>query len=424
MSAGDKQVTGRNRALPSQGPNIPGLVEADAIAHRYWKSTSKGYYVQVKSGSIAVGGLFSQTGVTSFVERTQRQAFLLAIDEINTAGGVLGRPLEAYDSDPGSKPSQFADEAERLIKSGVRMIFGCYMSSTRRAVLPVVERNDALLFYPTFYEGFEFSDHCIYSGATPNQSSVYLADYLARSVGERFYFLGSNYNFPYESNRIMRDLIQNRGGKVVEERYIPLDVTPEHIDQVIADIRHVAPDAIFLTVIGDAAPMLCQAYLAAGFDAAMQPITSISVGEAEIAAMGAEAAAGHIVSAPYFQCIDTPRNARFVAAFQNRFGPTAPIPACSEAVYTQVHLFAEAARLAGSVDRRAVLEALPSVLFDAPQGAVRVEKMTHHTYLKPRIGKVRSDGSFEIVAEASGPVRPDPYMTEHKQAGWGKAENG
>jgi len=380
--------------------------------------------VKLKSGSIAVGGLFSQTGVTSLIERTQRQAFLLAIDEINSSGGVLGRPLEARDSDPASIPNQFADEAERMIKAGVRMIFGCYMSSTRRAVLPVVEHNDALLFYPTFYEGFEFSDHCVYSGATPNQSSVYLADYQVNSVGERFYFLGSNYNFPYESNRIMRDLIENRGGKVVEERYIPLDVTSEHIDLVIADIRHVAPDAIFLTVIGDAAPKLFQAYLAAGFDAAKQPITSISVGEAEIAAMGAEAAAGHIVAAPYFQCIDTPRNARFVAAFQNRFGPTALIPAGAEAVYAQVHLFAGAARLAGSVDRRAVLEALPSVRFDAPQGPVWVDKMTHHTHLTPRIGRVRSDGVFEIVAEASEPVRPDPYMIGYKQAVWGKAENG
>lgn len=374
------------------------------------------------SDPIVIGGLFSQSGVTALVEKMQRLAFLLAVEEINKGGGILGRPVEAIEGDPGSSPRGFAAEAERLIAQGAGTLFGCYMSSTRRAVLPVVERNDALLFYPTFYEGFEYSEHCVYSGATPNQNSVWLADYLAQNVGKRFYLAGSNYIFPYESNRIMRDLLHNRGCEIVEEKYISLDASDEDIDRIICDIRsYDGPLVVFLSVVGDAAPKFFQAYHAAGFDPLTRPIASITIGEPEIAAIGPEASAGHIVAAPYFESIETPRNRQFVNALKSRFGSDATISACAEAAYFQVHLFAEAARIAKSVDRKPVLQALPAVDFDAPQGRVRIDKMTQHTYLTPRIGKVRFNGTFEIISSTSSPVRPDPYMIEYDGSAWEKS---
>ncbi|MFT5562202.1 MAG: branched-chain amino acid transport system substrate-binding protein [Litorivivens sp.] len=375
-----------------------------------------------QSDSIMIGGLFSQSGVTALVERVQRLAFLLAVEEINEIGGILGRPIAVIDGELGSSLSGFVAEAERLIAQGAKTLFGCYMSSTRRAVLPVIERNDALLFYPTFYEGFEFSEHCVYSGATPSQNSVWLADYLAQNVGKRFYFAGSNYVFPYESNRIMRDLLQNRGCEVVEERYIPLDASSEDIDRIISDIqRYRKPLVVFLSVVGDAAPKFYQAYHAAGFDPVTQPIASITLGEPEIAMIGAEAAAGHIVAAPYFASIETARNKQFVQKLRSRFNSNVPISACAEAAYFQVHLFAQAARHAQAVDRKSVLQALPSVDFEAPQGNVRIDQMTHHTYLTPRIGKVRFDGTFEIISSELAPVRPDPYMINYEGAVWGKS---
>ena len=146
-----------------------------------------------------VGVLFSQTGVTAAIERSQLNATLLAVEEINKAGGVLDRAIEPDIYDPASDPKQFRALAERLLTvDRVRLIFGCYMSSTRKAVLPVVEALRGLLFYPTLYEGFEYSLHCIYTGAAPNQNSLQLAKFLLQHYGNRFVLVGSNYIYPYE----------------------------------------------------------------------------------------------------------------------------------------------------------------------------------------------------------------------------------
>ncbi len=364
------------------------------------------------SDPLEVGVLFSQTGATAVVEKTQRQAVLLAIEEINQSGGLNGREIVPICADPRSDPRQFRHEAKEMVQAGIKIIFGCYMSSTRRAVLQVIEQSDALLFYPTLYEGFEFSPNCVYSGAAPNQNSIVLADYLLESYGDRFYFVGSNYVFPYESNRIMRDLIQNCGGRVLDERYIPLVPKADDIDRIIAEIATCAPAVVFSTVVGDAARALYQAYDMAGFDRALMPIGSLTTGEAEIAAMGAEAGEGHITSAPYFCSITSPENRRFVAAYRSRFGQDAPISACAEAAYFQVHLFAEAARLSGSTARAELLEALAKVELAAPQGSVKVDSRNHHTFLTPRVARVDAAGVFEIVYELKRPLRPDPYMVE------------
>jgi branched-chain amino acid transport system substrate-binding protein len=373
---------------------------------------------------IAVGVLFSETGVTALVERTQRHATRVAIEEINAAGGVLGRPLEAVAPDPASDPQRYQAEAARLMAAGVSTVFGCYMSSTRRSVLPVIERHDALLFYPTLYEGFEFSRNCVYSGAAPNQNSLWLAEYMLLNHGTRFYFVGSNYVFPYESNRIMRDLIQNGGGTVVEERYIPLQAGDAEIAPVIEDIRRHAPAVVFSTIVGDAAVRFHRAYDRAGFDRAAMPICSLTTGEPELQAMGPAAAEGHVTCAPYFSTVDRAENRRFVAAYRRQAGPDAPISACTEAAYFQVKMFAEAAARAGTTERGALLSVLPTFTFEAPQGPVRLHGETHHTYLWPRIGVAASDGSFRIVQTASAPVEPDPYMIAPELPDWGRRAAG
>ena len=362
--------------------------------------------------------LFSQTGMTAVVERTQRQAALLAMREINEAGGVLGRELRAVETDPGSDPRRFQSEASRLLDAGIRTIFGCYMSSTRRAILPLIEQHDALLFYPTLYEGFEFSFHCVYSGAAPNQNSIFLAEHLTRHFDNRYFLVGSNYVFPYESNRIMRDLLQNLGGRVVEELYVPMQPTAEDIERVIGKIRRQAPAVVFSTIVGDAAVQFYRAYGRAGFDRSRMPIGSLTAGEPEIAAIGAEAAEGHITSAPYFQTVRSAANRRFVRAYEEAYGAGSPISACTEAAYMQVHLFALAAERAGTTERHALLEALPACTFEAPQGPVRVGKNTQHTYLWPRVGRVDAAGRFEILQEAPQAVRPDPYLVEPEPMPW------
>ena len=373
------------------------------------------------SGPIRVGVLFSETGLTAVIERTQRMAALMAIDEINAAGGVLGREVAPICRDPRSDPRVARREAARLLDEGVETIFGCYMSSTRKAVLPLLEQRGALLFYPTLYEGFEYSEACVYSGAAPNQNSIWLADHLIERYGDRFYFIGSNYVFPYESNRIMRDYLNSRGASVVEERYVPMAFTADDIARVIEDIRRRGPAVVFSTTVGDATVALYRAYAAAGFDRDRMPIGSLTTGEPELAAMGAEAAEGHVTAAPYFSVLETPENRAFVAAFRARNGADAPISAGAEAAYFQAHLFARAAEHAGAADRSSVVAALPEVSFDAPQGAVRVDARTHHTWLWPRVARAGSGGAFEILAAASRPVRPDPYLVDPEPRAWDAA---
>src|SRR5258708_7985841 len=170
-----------------------------------------------------VGVLFSQTGVTSAVEQSQLNATLLAIEEINSRGVVVDRVVEPVIYDPASDTKQFRSLVERLFQvDRIRLLFACYMSSTRKAVLPVVESHRGLLFYPTLYEGFEYSRHCIYTGAAPNQNSLQPAKFLLSTYGNRFLLVGSNDRSPYESNPLMGDFVSQGKGKVLAELYIPL----------------------------------------------------------------------------------------------------------------------------------------------------------------------------------------------------------
>ena len=170
-----------------------------------------------------IGVLFSRTGVTAVIEQSQLQGTLLALEEVNGAGGINGRELVPVIYDAGSDPAKFARYAHKLLtEDRVTMIFGCYTSTSRKAVLPLVERWNGLLWYPTLYEGFEYSPNIIYTGAAPNQNSLRLAEYLMERFGNRFYFVGSDYVCPRESNRIMREFISARRGTIVGEQYIDL----------------------------------------------------------------------------------------------------------------------------------------------------------------------------------------------------------
>jgi len=220
-----------------------------------------------------------------------------------------------------------------------------------------------------------------------------------QNYGERFYLIGSNYVFPYESNRIIRDYISSHGGKVLEERYIPLSAGEEDIAPIIADIRKNSPSVIISTVVGEATATFYRACRKARFDPDVMPIGSLTTCEPEVAAIGTEAAEGHYTSAPYFQSIRSPENERFVAAYQAKFGPDAPMSSCTEAAYFQVHLFARAVERAGSATIADVKEALPGCLFVAPQGPVRVDRENNHTYLWPRIGRVGAEHCRNLLVD-------------------------
>jgi branched-chain amino acid transport system substrate-binding protein len=366
-----------------------------------------------------VGVLFSQTGVTSAIERSQLNATLLAIEEINASGGVLGRRIEPVMYDPASDPKKFRAFAERLFQGDhVRLLFGCYMSSTRKAVLPVVEAHRGLLFYPTLYEGFEYSRHCIYTGAAPNQNSLQLAKFLLSAYGNRFLFVGSNYIYPYESNRVMGDFVVQSKGKVLDEIYVPLYPAAKDFERVISRINKTSPDVIFSTVVGSGTSALYAAYRAAGFDPTRMPIASLTTSEAEVAEMGAEAAEGHITAAPFFETLSSPAARRFVSSFKEKYGANAPVTASAEASYFQVHLAMRAVARCGSDDPELVLANLRDSEFDAPQGRVRIDPENNHTYLWPRIARLDRLGRFQTVWNPGVRVKPDPYCVVQSLDDW------
>ncbi|RMD62887.1 MAG: amino acid ABC transporter substrate-binding protein [Alphaproteobacteria bacterium] len=364
-----------------------------------------------------IGVLFSNTGFMALIEETQLRGTLLAIEEINEAGGVNGREIVPVIYDPGSESAAFGQYAKRLmIEDGVTTIFGCYTSSSRKAVLPVVERLNGLLWYPTLYEGFEFSPNVIYTGAAPNQNSVALCRFLMEHYGNRFYFIGSDYIYPRESNRVMRELVRANGGEVVGETYVSFRAQWKDFTPIMRDVRNSSPDIIFSTVVGDATVHLYRSYADFGFDPKVMPIASLTTTEAEIRAMGFDVGEGHITAAPYFQGIGGERNSSFVARYKKRYGEDEPTNMCVEAAYFQVHIFAKALEQANSLDTDVLRPMVLGSTFEAPQGQIVINPSCAHTDLWTRIGRANRAGQFEIVRQSRRPVGADPYLVGYGRA--------
>lgn len=366
-----------------------------------------------------VGVLFSKTGVTTAIETSQLLGTLFAIDQINEAGGINGIPLHTVYYDPQSSPARYQALAHKLIvEDGVRIIFGCYMSSTRKAVLPVVEKWNALLLYPTLYEGFEYSSNIIYTGAAPNQNSTQLAEFMLRNFGARVFLVGSDYIYPYESNRIMTDLIRGQGGERVGEYYLRLDAPADSYLDIAKKIKAASPDFIFSTVVGAGTSLLYRAYAKLGLDPKRMPIASLTTSETEVQEMGADVAEGHITSATYFQSVASEENVRAVAEYKRRYGDELVTNMCWEAAYFQTHLIANALRQTGSDNIAKLMQGILGAQFQAPQGLIEVDEQNHHTYLWPRIGRVNAAGQFDILEESLHAVKPDPYLVEHISQEW------
>lgn len=371
------------------------------------------------NGDWRIGVLFSRSGVTAAAEIAEANATLLAIEEINEKGGVLGREIRPTFYDPECSPKKYRDLAVRLLaEDKIKVVVGCYMSTARKAVLPEIEAHRGLLFYPTFYEGFEYSPRCFYAGSSSNQNAVQLARYLMETFGKRFLLVGSNYVFPREYNRVVTDLVIRGNGSVVDEIYVPVETTRSDFEPVIRKIRKLKPDVVVSNVVGTGAVLFYEAYREAGFDTRTMPIASLSTTEAEVAEMLPEIAAGHLTAASFFETLDTPQARRFVGAFKRRFGQAAPVTASAEAAYCQIHLYAKALELAGGDEPEAVAQALGGLEFDAPQGRIRIDPDNHHTELWSRIGRINAQSGFDIIWQSETRVKPDPYFVTASYDDW------
>lgn len=334
---------------------------------------------------------------------------LLGVEEA-AADGVELEPIIA---NPAGKNARYSTMAAKLLAHGVKHVVGCYTSSSRKEIIPLFEKADALLWYPSHYEGFESCNNVIYTGAVANQHLLPLVEYLLSHVGSRAFCVGSNYIWAWENNRILREAIGPHGGKVLAERYFAVGDT--EFGQVTEAILAARPSFVFNTLIGESSYQFLRDFRAAcvrhGVDQPSTiPVASCTLSEPELEAVGPDAVDGHITSSVYFSSLDTSENARFVAAYRARFPNGPAVSADAEAAYIAVRLLALAIRDAGGQDAAAIKRAVAHQSIVAPQGLVRIDGETMHASLTPRIARSNKDAAFTVLREATRPVVADPYL--------------
>ncbi|MGH1485312.1 MAG: transporter substrate-binding domain-containing protein [Cellvibrionaceae bacterium] len=366
---------------------------------------------------INVGVLFSHSGSMSVTEEAHLQGTLLAISEINEAGGVSGKKISPIIENPNSDPVLCANLAKKILLSGddVPVIFGCCSSASRKATLPVVERSGCLLFYPSFYEGFEYSQSIYYTGATPNQTAIPLIEYLLNNYGKNFYLVGSDYVYPHEVNRIVKEFLEESGGNVLGEEYININSDVSEYRNVVSNIKRSNADVIFSTVVGLDTVNLYNSYSELGMDSKITPIASLTTSEGELSLLDSKAKKGHITGSVYFSNIQAKENVEFVARFKEKFGDNAIPNVYSTTAYLQVYLFAKAMSVVGDNDIDKIATALSSLSMGTPLGTVSIDAISNHLNLRPRIGRSTSEGVFDIVWESENDVVPDPYLVAYNR---------
>jgi branched-chain amino acid transport system substrate-binding protein len=338
---------------------------------------------------------------------------LLALEQINNDPDFPFR-LEGVFHDPGGNNARYAGAAQQMLADQHLVhVVGCYTSSSRKEVLPFFEKYDGLLWYPSHYEGFESSEHVVYTGAAPNQHIVPLAEWLLTYCGKTAYFVGSNYIWAWENNKIMREAVQAAGGRIHAERYFPVGETD--FTSIIEQILAQRPSFVFNTLIGESAyaffRQLRQITRAAGINQPRDlPVASCSLAEPELVEIGAEAAAGHISSSVYFETVQGSANRAFIEHYRTRFPDAGPTSADAESCYIAVQLLAQAIRAAATTDMAAIRSVVANLVLDAPQGRVCVDPDNRHCYLTPRIGVSNENFGFDLIYQAPGPVKPDPYL--------------
>jgi urea transport system substrate-binding protein len=353
-------------------------------------------------------------------ETSLRDVVLMAVDEINAKGGVLGKKIEPVVVDPASDWPLFAEKAKELItKDKVAVTFGCWTSVSRKSCLPVFEEYDALLFYPVQYEGEEQSLDVFYTGATPNEQLVPAAEYMMNEMGcKKFYLLGTDYVFPRTANKVLKAYLKTKG---VPDENIVEEYTPFHhqdYQTIVSKIKAFAAGGkacVLSTINGDSNVPFYKEFANQGLTAEDCPIMAFSVAEDELRAMDVPPLVGHLAAWNYFQSIDTPENKAFVKAFKD-YCEAKGLPGGKdrvtddpiEAAYFGVYVWKAAVEKAGSFDVDKVREAVYGLEFDAPGGKKKMDT-NQHTYKPVYIGEIQKDGQFKIVYKSEGLVKPDSY---------------
>ena len=370
---------------------------------------------------VKIGVLHSLSGTMAISETSLKDVVLMAVEEINATGGVMGKQIKPVVVDPASDWPLFAEKAKDLItKEEVAVVFGCWTSVSRKSVLPVFEEHNALLFYPVQYEGEEQSLNVFYTAATPNQQLVPAAEYMMEEIGaKKFYLLGTDYVFPRTANKVLKAFLKTKG---VPDENIVEEYTPFHYQDyqtIVGKIKKFAAggDACVLSTInGDSNVPFYKEFANQGLTSDDCPIMAFSVAEDELRAMDVPPLVGHLATWNYFQSIKTPENKKFVKNFK-AFCEKENLPGGSkrvtddpiEAAYFGVYVWKAAVEKAMSFDVDKVREAVYGLEFDAPGGKKKMHANNQHTLKPVYVGEIMKNGQFKIIYKSDGLVSPDSY---------------
>ena len=368
--------------------------------------------------TIKVGILHSLSGTMAISETTLKDTMLFLIDEQNKKGGLLGKKLEAVVVDPASDWPLFAEKARELIeKDKVAAVFGCWTSVSRKSVLPVFEELDNLLFYPVQYEGEESQRNVFYTGAAPNQQAIPAVDYLMSEEGgavKRWVLEGTDYVYPRTTNKILEAYLKSKG---VAAEDIKINYTPFGFSDWQTEVSAIKKfgsagkkTAVVSTINGDANVPFYKELGNAGVKAEDIPVVAFSVGEEELAGLDTAPLVGHLAAWNYFQSIDTPENADFIAkwkAFTKNDKRTTNDP--MEAHVIGFNMWVKAVEKAGTTDPDAVIDAIVGVSVPNLTGGYSTMMPNHHITKPVYIGEIQADGQFETVWQTSGLVVGDEW---------------
>ncbi|MCP5005306.1 MAG: urea ABC transporter substrate-binding protein [Planctomycetes bacterium] len=393
---------------------IIAFVTVSAIAGSWFYNTSiRGNMLE----PIKVGVLHSLTGTMAISEASVVDATMMAIEEINEKGGILGRDIKPLVVDGCSDLSTFAREAERLISGEeVSVVFGCWTSASRKTVKPIFEEHDGLLFYPVQYEGLEQSPNIIYTGAAPNQQIIPAVKWSFDNLGKRFFLVGSDYVFPRSANAIIMDQAEAMGAEIVGEEYVLLG--SDDVKGMVDKIASVKPDVIINTINGDSNIAFFRELHNRGIKPDEIPTMSFSIAEGELQAMGIEHMVGNYACWNYFQSVDTERNEEFVRKFKNKYGADRVVSDPMEAGYFGVRLWELAVNEAGTADVDSVRTVIKRQSLKVPEGMVYLDPDNNHTWKTVRIGKIGWDGQFNIVWDSKRSMQPVPYPPSRSRHEW------
>ncbi|WP_344420531.1 urea ABC transporter substrate-binding protein [Pseudonocardia ailaonensis] len=376
---------------------------------------AKASCVDTSGSTVKVGSVYSLSGSTALNEVPINDSVKMAVDEINTSGGILGKQLQLITEDGASEPTVFAEKAQKLVSSDcVAATFGGYTSASRKAMLPVFEDDNALLYYGQQYEGLEASKNIFYTGATANQQIVPALDYLKQKGVRSLYLVGSDYVFPRTSNAIVKAYAAANGITIKGEDYVPLGGTD--FSTVVNKIRTAGADAVFNVVVGDSLTSFFREYNSAGLKAATMPVMSMVVGEQEVASIGAQNLVGQPTTAAYFETVDTPANKKYVADFTAKYGQNRVTADSMAGAYAAVYAWKAMVEKAKSFDTAAIQQAAGGVTVEAPEGTITVDGTNHHITKTTRIGVIQADGQISTEWQSPGVVAPDPFLTSYPWA--------